>query len=158
MTSRLFLKLIGAVALCELAGVIGSFFTAESINGWYAELVKPAFNPPNWLFAPVWITLYFLIGLAFYFIWLTPEMTDGREKAILAFVIQLFLNTIWSIIFFGMHSTILAFVDISLLLIAIIFAIIYFWRISKPASILLWPYFLWVLFAAYLNLAFLLLN
>ncbi|HEY9584042.1 MAG TPA: TspO/MBR family protein [Candidatus Paceibacterota bacterium] len=158
MTSKITLKLIGAIALCEFAGIIGSFFTIESIPTWYAGLLKPALNPPSWVFAPVWITLYFLMGIAFFFIWQSPIDAPNREKAILFFIVQLVLNAFWSIIFFGFHEIFWALADIAFLWFFILLTVIYFWKISKPASILLWPYFLWVSFASYLNFSLFLLN
>ncbi|MFH1565505.1 MAG: TspO/MBR family protein [bacterium] len=142
-------KLIICFVLPQLAGAIGSLFTAPSITGWYMDLIKPSFSPPNWIFGPVWITLYLMMGLSAYLVW-----NSKNKKAVLAFnlfLIHLFFNTVWSIIFFGMQNPGLAFLDIIILLIFIIVLIIKFYNINKIASYLLIPYFLWVSFASALN-------
>jgi len=164
-------KLIIAIVVSELAGIIGSVFTISAIPNWYAGLVKPALNPPSWLFGPAWTTLYALMGIAAFLIWreyskLTPSEVEGvvpqRKRQIKAalgvFGIQLFLNAIWSVIFFGLHSSGWALVDIAALWLAIIWTMIVFYKISKPAAYLLVPYILWVSFAGYLNYAIWILN
>ncbi len=159
-----FFKLVIAVIICELAGVIGSVFTVSAIPAWYNGLVKPALNPPNWMFGPVWTTLYFLMGISLFLIWSSyAEASEGQVKkkiktALIIFAAQIFLNAIWSIIFFGLHNPFWALIDIILLWLAIIFTIIYFYKISRPAAWLLLPYILWVSFAAYLNYSIWLLN
>jgi len=149
-----FLKLIISIIICELAGIIGSFFTASSVSSWYAELAKPQFTPPGWVFAPVWTTLYLLMGVAAFLVWTSP-VSKGKKVALIIFAVQLVLNTLWSIIFFGLRSPLGAFIEIIFLWLAILAAIIAFSRISKPAAWLLLPYILWVSFAAYLNYAIL---
>ncbi len=159
-----FPKLIVSIISCQLAGIIGSFFTISSIPTWYATLSKPFFSPPNWLFGPVWIMLYFLMGISLYLVWIRDQKSKKSDKSTLTskaitwFVIQLVLNSIWSILFFGLRSPILAFIEIALLWIAIIFTIKAFCNVSKTASLLLVPYLAWVSFAAMLNLAIVLLN
>lgn len=148
-------RLIISILVCELAGVIGSFFTS-SITGWYAALAKPSFNPPSWIFGPVWVFLYFLMGISLYLVW--NSNSKQKRSAIIIFSVQLFLNAMWSIIFFGLNNIFLAFVDIILLWIFILIAIIYFYRINKTSSYILMPYFIWVSFAVLLNYRILALN
>ncbi len=144
-------KLILSVGLCLGAGVIGSFFTTQSIPAWYATLNKPFFSPPNWIFAPVWTILYILMGVSLYLAW-------QKKKVPAVFWIQLILNVTWSIIFFGMRNPALAFVNIIALWIAIFLNTKSFYKINRPASYLLIPYLLWVSFASFLNLFVVLLN
>ncbi len=159
-----FIKLIIAVGVCELAGVVGSIFTVSSISTWYAGLIKPVLNPPSWVFGPAWITLYFLMGVAAFLIWSSyAKATDGQRRrtikiALGIFGVQLFLNAIWSIIFFGLKNPGWAFVDITLLWLAIVGTIIVFSKVSRPAMLLLLPYILWVSFAGYLNYSIWTLN
>jgi len=153
--------LIVAVVVSELAGIIGSIFTSPAIPEWYAGLVKPALNPPSWVFAPVWIALYALMGISLYLVWKSdPAIVDPtlRKKGIALFFIQLALNSLWSILFFGMKNPFLAFAEIIFLWIAILGTIFVFSNISKKAAWLLIPYILWVSFAAYLNYSIMMLN
>lgn len=144
-------KLIASILICQLAGIIGSFFTAPSITTWYMNLKKPAFNPPNWLFAPVWTTLFLLMGISLYIIW-NKGLEDEKVKlAVIIFSIQLILNILWSFLFFGLKFPFLGFLEIILLWFAILVNIIKFYNISKTAGLLLVPYILWVSFAAILN-------
>ncbi len=140
-------KLIIAVIICEAAGIIGSVFTMDGVRNWYPTLIKPDFNPPNWLFGPVWTTLFLLMGISLYLIW---QQKKNRE-ALSVFGIQLFLNVMWSVLFFYLHQPLWAFMEIIVLWIFILLSIIYFYKISKPAAYLLIPYILWVSFAAFLN-------
>ena len=158
-----FFKLVIAIAVSEAAGVIGSFFTISAIPTWYAGLVKPALNPPAWVFGPAWTTLYALMGIAAWLVWRQWDQGDPSiqlrvKTALTIFGLQLFLNAIWSIIFFGLQSPGWALVDIALLWFAIVWTIIIFYKISKPAAYLLVPYLLWVSFAMYLNYAIWALN
>lgn len=146
-----FLKLAIAIIVSELAGIIGSVFTAPSITGWYAGIVKPTFNPPSWLFGPVWITLFALMGIAAFLVWEKGLERRDVKIALGIFIGQLILNTLWSIIFFGLHSPGGAFIEIIFLWLAIVATIISFAKISKPAAWLLVPYILWVSFAMFLN-------
>ncbi len=152
-----FFKLVIAVVVSELAGVIGSFFTTSAIPTWYAGLVKPALNPPSWVFGPVWTALYALMGIAAFLIWKNQTATS-KNMAYRFFFIQLILNVVWSIIFFYHHNIGGAFIEIIFLWLAIIATIIAFAKISKPAAWLLVPYLLWVSFAMYLNYAIWMLN
>ncbi len=166
-------KLIIAIVVSELAGIIGSVFTTPSIAGWYVGIVKPALNPPAWVFGPVWTTLFALMGIAAFIVWssyapadaeamadkqATEDKKKGIRLALILFGIQLVLNTLWSIIFFGLHSPGGALVEIIFLWLAILATIITFAKISKPAAWLLVPYILWVSFAMYLNYAIWSLN
>jgi benzodiazapine receptor len=103
-TSNKYFYLLGSILLCEAAGLIGGIFTAQSVKTWYVELVKPAFNPPGWLFGPVWITLYLLMGIALYLIWQKGGETQYFRSALIVFFVQLILNALWSFIFFGLRN------------------------------------------------------
>lgn len=151
-------KLIIAIVVSELAGIIGSVFTAPSIPTWYAGLIKPGLNPPAWLFGPVWTALFALMGIAAFLIWKKGLDRKDVKIALGIFACQLVLNTFWSIIFFGLHSPGGALVEIVFLWLVILTTIIAFAKISKPAAWLLLPYILWVNFAAYLNCAIWALN
>jgi len=151
MQLKVIFKFIVAMVVCQLAGVVGSLFTSPSIPTWYAALQKPGFTPPNWLFAPVWITLFFLMGIASFIVWNKAFEIKGVKTSLLVFDIQLALNVFWSFLFFGLHSPFYAFVEIIVLWLAILLTIVKFFKISKTASILLIPYILWVSFAAILN-------
>lgn len=158
-----FLKFIIAVGVSELAGVIGSVFTASAIPTWYASLEKPALNPPGLVFGPVWTALYFLIGVAAFLIWKKLDEAGPAEKsrpkiALAIFGLQLAFNAVWSVIFFGLQNPGAAFLDIIALWFAIILTVFVFYKISKPAAVLLLPYLAWVTFAAYLNFAIWMLN
>ncbi|HEU0051349.1 MAG TPA: TspO/MBR family protein [Patescibacteria group bacterium] len=151
-------KFIITIAGSEFAGVVGVLFTTPSIAGWYAKLVKPEFAPPNWIFGPVWTVLFAFMGLAAFLIWRKGIDHKGVKIALSIFIGQLILNTLWSIIFFGLHSPGGAFIEIVFLWFAILAAIIAFAKISRPAAWLLAPYILWVSFASYLNFAIWKLN
>jgi len=167
-------KLLISIIICEMAGVVGSFFTTTEINGWYKSLNKPSFNPPGWIFGPVWTTLFVLMGISLYLIWenkwepknkinfknkkswnkTSQKLLSGswqKANIIIIFATQLILNVLWSVIFFGMHSPEVAFFELIMLWFAILFTIINFYRISKIAALLLTPYILWVSFAGVLN-------
>lgn len=153
-----FFKLIIAITISEMAGVIGAFFTTPSIPTWYAGIIKPSINPPAWIFGPVWTTLFALMGIAAFLVW--KKGLDRRDVRIALgiFAGQLVLNTFWSTIFFGLHSPGGALIEIIFLWLAILATIIAFAKISKPAACLLLPYILWVSFAMYLNYAIWALN
>jgi tryptophan-rich sensory protein len=149
---------ITAIIICEFAGAVGAIFTAPSIATWYAGLAKPQFAPPNWVFAPVWTTLFALMGIAAFLVWNKRLERKDAKAALVIFVIQLALNVLWSSIFFGSHSPGGAFIEIIFLWLAILATIIAFAKISKPAAWLLAPYILWVTFAACLNWLIYILN
>lgn len=144
--------------MCQGAGVVGSFFTISAIVGWYQFLNKPAFSPPNWLFGPVWITLYTLMGISFYLVWSGGLGRKGARFAFWFFIAHLFVNAGWSIIFFGFHNIFMAFLVILLLLLMIVVLIKLFRPLNRLASNLLIPYFVWVSFATILNYSLMVLN
>lgn len=151
------LKFIAAIAISFLAAGIGSLATTPNIPTWYAGLEKPFFSPPNWLFAPVWTVLYIGIGSSLWLVWIKKAATSKTREYRL-FAIQLALNALWSLIFFGMHQPWLAVVVIIALDIAVIATIWSFNRISRPAAGLLLPYLLWICFATCLNIGVAILN
>lgn len=138
--------------------MIGSLFTTPFIKTWYAELIKPSFSPPNWIFAPVWTILFILMGIAVWFIWQKGIANKKVKQAIFLFGLQLILNAKWSYLFFTFHSPLYAFIDIVILWLFILLTIISFFRLSKPAGWLMIPYIFWVSFALALNLSIVLLN
>jgi tryptophan-rich sensory protein len=141
-----------------LIGFIGSLLTTPSIDTWYANLNKPSFNPPNWIFSPVWTTLFILMGIALFLV-VKEKIDYGRKKRAMAiFFFQLALNIFWSYSFFFLHNPLLAFVVIVFLFLAILLNIITFFKISKPAGYLLIPYIVWVSFAGVLNFFIFYLN
>lgn len=152
------LKLITAVLVCEGIGLISTPFTISAIQNWYYYLNKPPFSPPNWVFGPVWSVLYFMMGISAYLIWIKGLKNKKEKVALIYFLIQLFINFLWSIIFFGLRSPILAFIDIIFLWLMIALTIRKFYTISKPAAYMLIPYFLWVSFALVLNFSIVMLN
>ena len=150
--------IVVSIAVCELAGIVGSVFTMPAVPGWYAGLAKPSFNPPNWIFGPVWTLLYALMGLAAYLVYEKGFKRPEVKKALAVFAAQLVLNTLWSIVFFGAHRILGAAVVIVLLGAMILATILLFHRISKAASYLLVPYIFWVSFATVLNVSLYVLN
>jgi tryptophan-rich sensory protein len=144
------MKLVISIIICQLAGMIGSVFTMPAIPGWYVSLNKPSFGPPNWLFGPVWILLYTLMGISLYLVW-SRKGSAGAKTALILFAIQLGLNTLWSLIFFGLRLPSAAFLEILVLWLFILLTILKFFPISKVAAYLLIPYLLWVSFASLLN-------
>ena len=152
------LKVIASIILCQLAGLIGSLATLPSIPIWYESLKKPFFNPPNWLFGPVWTGLYTLMGISLFLVWRRREGKQQAKIALTFFFVQLILNTLWSFAFFGLQSPPLGLVDIVLLWIAIFLTIQKFYAISRTAAFLLLPYILWVSFAVVLNVSLWILN
>jgi translocator protein len=151
-------KFLISVAGCLAVGFLGSLATTPAIPTWYATLTKPSFSPPNWIFAPVWTTLYVLMGISLYLIWVKGIKDKKSKNALYFFLVQLGLNFVWSFIFFSLHSPLLAFVEIIVLWVTILITILNFWKISKTAAYLLLPYILWVSFASILNLFVALLN
>lgn len=145
------ISLIVFLLLSFFAGAVGAVFTAGAVDGWYQELRKPFFTPPEWVFAPVWTALYVSMAFGGWLVWRRRQ--EKVEPAVLfVYASQLFLNGLWSPLFFGLRQLGWAAVDILLLWILIIIFVFLSWRISKPASILFIPYLLWVSFAAILNL------
>jgi tryptophan-rich sensory protein len=152
------LKLVACLAVVLAAGAVGSLATARAIPTWYKGLAKPSFNPPEWLFGPAWTALYLMMAVAAWLVWKQGIGTPGVKLALAAFLVQLVLNALWSILFFGLRSPLAGLIGISGLWLAILATIILFFRVSVPAGVLLLPYIGWVTFAALLNAAILRLN
>ena len=151
-------KLVISIAVCEGAGLVGGLFTASAISTWYATLQKPSFTPPNWLFAPAWITLYSLMAIAAFIVWRKGLGNQRVAAALSYFLAQLVLNTLWSFAFFGLKSPVAGVAVIVGLWVAILITIVKFSRVSKVAGILMLPYILWVSFAVALNISIWILN
>jgi len=149
-------KLITSIIICQLAGIIGSFFTAKSVSNWYLTLNKPSFNPPGWVFAPVWTLLFLLMGISLYLLW--QKGFKRSKSALYAFTGQYILNIAWSFCFFYLQNPLAGFIEIIILWIFIILTIISFYKIKPLASYLLFPYLAWVSFAALLNFMLYYLN
>ncbi|MGC4102533.1 TspO/MBR family protein [Ferruginibacter sp.] len=147
------MRLIISILIPLLVGFVTGFITRPGVEGWYAFINKPSFNPPNWVFAPIWTILYILMGIAFYIIWKTEADKRIKRTAIIFYGIQLALNFTWSLIFFSLHQPAWALADIFALQLMILLTIAWFGKISPPASWLLVPYICWVSFAAVLNYA-----
>lgn len=151
------------IFICQMTGVVGSVFTYKSIPTWYSTLIKPEFSPPNFVFGPVWITLYTLMGIAIYLIYADLKSSDKKyrkeiEASIQLFWVQLGLNGLWSVLFFGLRSPLLGLIDIVVLLIMITVVTYRFWHINQKASLLMIPYLAWVLLATILNFSIWRLN
>jgi benzodiazapine receptor len=151
-------KGIGAVVICEAAGILGSAFTTPKIATWYRTLTLPSFAPPSWVFAPIWTTLYFLMGVGLFLV-----LREGRtgvliSRAVSIFGVQLALNVLWSYLFFGLQSPLLGLIGIIILWVAIVLTIWEFYRIFPLAAYLLLPYIVWVTIAAVLNYSIWALN
>jgi benzodiazapine receptor len=156
-------RLIVSLALPQIAGLAGSFFTVSAIPSWYALLQKPVFSPPNWIFGPVWTVLYIMMGISVYLIWSAyakaPADSNEKEKrALTLFWIHLFFNAIWSPIFFGLQHLFFALIVIGIIWLLIVTLMCLFWKINKVATYLLIPYLAWVSFASALNYQLWLLN
>ena len=153
-----FMKLVVAVAIPLLVAGLSGFATAQGVRDWYPTLVKPSFNPPSWVFGPVWTLLYLMMGIAAFLVWQKGWESGAVKTALALFAIQLILNGLWSVLFFGMRSPGLAFAEILLLWISIGGTMVLFWRVAPVAGMLLLPYEAWVTFAAVLNGAIWILN
>ena len=151
-------KILIAIVIVEALGGIGAAITSDQIAGWYAYLKKPAGTPPNWVFGPVWITLYAMMGAAFGLIWNLKEPGLEKGAAFTWFGIQLVLNIAWTPVFFGLHQMLSALVVIIALWAAIATTILCFWRLAPLAAILLVPCQAWVSYATYLNAGYWWLN
>jgi len=155
--------LIGFLILCVGGGSISGISTIDQIDGWYATLKKPFFNPPNWIFGPVWTILYSAMGVAAWWIWRLSR--DGKgivpvryRPALLLFLAQLIVNFIWTPVFFGAENLGLALIIIVVMWVLIVLTILAFWRIRKWPAVLMMPYLAWVSFATLLNASLWLLN
>lgn len=151
------LKLIASIVIPFAAGAIGSLATAPNIASWYARLEKPALIPPNEVFGPVWTLLYLLMGISLYLVW-TAKKQHASRNAYVFFGTQLALNSLWSVVFFGLHMPWLGVAVILLLLVMIVLTMKEFATISRAAMLLLVPYIAWVGFATYLTVGVAVLN
>lgn len=147
------MKLIVSILVPLLAGAVSGFFTSSGVSGWYATANKPWFNPPNWIFAPVWTVLYILMGIALFLVWKSGAEKMIKQTAIILFSVQLALNFFWSFIFFKLQLPGWAFAEIIGMWIMILITILWFGKISSAAAWLLVPYISWVSFASVLNYA-----
>lgn len=152
------LKLVGSFLIVFIFAAMGSLATFSQIPGWYVTLIRPDWAPPNWVFPVVWTTLYILMALALFLVWRMGLETKQSKVAVAVFLVQLAINAMWSIVFFGYHSIFGGLVLVILLWITILANIIVFYRVSKWAGILLLPYIIWVSIASYLNYTVWLLN
>lgn len=152
------LALFVSVAMSELAGLISSLFTTQSIPTWYVNITKPLLTPPGWLFGPVWVVLYAMMGTAAYLVWEKGLHKKEVRIALVMFIVQLAFNSAWSLLFFGLQSPGWALIDITLLWFVILATIVLFMRVSRVAAWLLVPYILWVTFAASLNYSIWVMN
>ncbi len=150
--------LIGSILIPLLIGYLGAIVTIPQITTWYSTLSKPWWSPPNWLFGPVWTTLYLLMGVALFLVWREGWHRRDVRFAILIFGVQLVINLLWSVVFFSFHALFGSFIIVMLLWLAILANIIAFLIISKWAGFLLVPYIVWVSIASYLNYSVYLLN
>lgn len=148
-------RLLLAILICQLAGILGAVATVPSISSWYIYLNKPFFTPPAFIFGPVWTLLYILMGISLFLVW---ETKKKREECLCCFWVQLALNALWSLIFFGAKNLAFSFIIIIFLWLSILATILQFRKISKIAAWMLVPYLIWVSFASLLNLAVVLLN
>jgi translocator protein len=151
------IKLVISILIPLVLGAIAGRFTARAVPDWYASLNRPSFSPPNWIFGPVWTTLYILLGISLYLIW---KQTPSKERnnALIIFSIQMFLNFIWSFVFFYFYQIGLALLVIGGLWISIIIMLIRFYKLKPSAAYLNLPYLLWVTFASALNAGYFILN
>ncbi|MBC7914151.1 MAG: tryptophan-rich sensory protein [Pyrinomonadaceae bacterium] len=151
------IALIICVAIPLITGGIAGIVTSSNIKTWYAYLIKPEFNPPNWLFGPVWTILYILMGISLFIIWKQPA-NKQRNTAIKVFFVQLILNFAWSFIFFNYHQTGIALIEIFVLWLAILMMIVSFYRLNRWSAYIQFPYLAWVTFASVLNASIWYLN
>lgn len=145
------IKIVLVVFVCTSLGYMSGMVTRDSITTWYPTLVKPIFNPPNWIFAPVWTLLYIMMGIAAGLVWTSNTDEKTVQKALGLFAIQFGLNALWSYLFFGLHNPLLALIEIIVLLLLIFDTFTEFKKIDKIAGMLLLPYLAWVSFATILN-------
>lgn len=144
-------KLAVALILPQCAGMVGGLFTAPNIPTWYAFLNKPSFTPPSWIFAPVWLILYLMMGAALFLLWTADSRKPLVRVALGLFAAQLVLNAAWTFLFFGLHSPFWGLVDIGALWLILTSLIVVSMRVSRPAGLLLLPYWFWLSFASVLN-------
>jgi benzodiazapine receptor len=157
MKTSKFIKLAASLLLPLVVGSIAGIFTANAILGWYASLNRPWFNPPNWVFGPVWTTLYIILGISLFLIW-NLQAGKERNQAIIVFMVQLFLNFCWSFCFFYFKMIDIALIDIIALWIMIVIMLSRFYKLKPISAYINIPYLLWVTFATVLNAAYFFLN
>ena len=146
-------KLLGLIVGTEAVGILGAVWTTRSVETWYPTLEKPSFRPPNWVFGPVWTTLYAMMAIAMYTV--SEKAPADRSVVRIAKIlwgIQLVLNLLWSYLFFGRRSPLAGMIDVALLWVAIVLTTVAFAKVSRRAALLMLPYLLWVSFAALLNI------
>ena len=151
------IRFIVCLLICQGAGALGSIFTIPEIPGWYAQLAKPSFSPPSWLFAPVWTLLFTMMAIALFLVW-NSRANNGKLAAYMTFAAQLILNVAWSAVFFGGHMILGGFLVLLALWVMIALTIYQFKIISSPAAWLMVPYLCWVTFAGVLNFYYWRLN
>ena len=147
-----------AVMIPLMMGGLSGLVTAQGVRDWYPTLIKPSFNPPSWVFGPVWTLLYLMMGIAAFLVWQKGWDSGAVKVALALFAIQLILNGLWSVLFFGIRMPGLAFAELLLLWFSIGATVVLFWRVSPVAGMLLLPYEAWVTFAAVLNGSIWILN
>ncbi len=140
-----------SVLVTQLVGTAGSIFTMGSLNNWYPDLIKPSYNPPSYVFGPVWIVLYTLMGISLYIVLLKDDKDPKVRFGVVLYFVHLALNGVWSFLFFGIQQPFWALIEIAILFFVIIFLMIVYYRIDYRASFVLLPYLLWVGFATFLN-------
>jgi|TARA_B100001093_G_scaffold152115_1_gene144883 translocator protein len=149
-----YLSLIIILIITFIAPMIGSYVTASFKEPWYSQIILPAFNPPSWVFAPVWSTLYFLMSIAIWKVW----VTSFDSKILKIYFLHLFFNSTWSLVFFGLHQIGLALINLIIILAFIFFLMRAYFKINKISYYLMFPYFLWSSYALILNSSIFLLN
>ncbi len=149
-TVALMIGLAAWIGVCFLAAAVGSLATTSSVNGWFAEVNKPTWNPPNWIFGPVWTTLFLMMGVAAWLVWKKSGFKNAKLE-LSWFLFHLVLNVLWSVLFFGMQQMGMACIEIVVLWLSIAATIFMFYQHSKLAAGLLVPYLMWVSFATFLN-------
>ena len=154
---RSIFKFITSLFVPLALGYIAGQYTSEAVPGWFESLNKPSFNPPGWIFGPVWTLLYILMGLSFFHIWIKLRIKE-RTVAKIIYIVQLLLNFAWSFLFFYYHDIALALIDIIVLDIVVVIMLLKFYQLKPTAAYLNIPYLLWILFATALNAAFYFLN
>ena len=154
MTKNKYLSLGLILLVTFLASGVGSFVTSSFKEPWYSEIILPAFNPPSWVFSPVWTALYILMSLAIWIVWIKTS----NKKILQLYFVHLFFNAIWSIIFFGFHQIFIALIDLGIILIFIILLMKIYYQVSKISFLLMIPYLLWSSYALILNTTIFYLN
>lgn len=149
---------LGVYVIILIIQAIGACFSIGSIQNWYYALEKAPWTPPSWAFGPAWTILYVLMAISIWIVFLTKEKEEKKTPCYVVFFLQLFFNFMWSILFFGLRSPILALVDIFILLFFIMLNIFYFYKVNKVAAFIMLPYIIWVIFATTLNFSIVVLN